>query len=267
MALPEGLTDVGGAPVTAPADFSDAPQPTIPTDLTITLPAGYLDERGQLHTQVQVKELTGAAEEALSRIDPVSNLGAYISTVLRHGVVTVGKETATDEILRKLVQGDRTTLLLAIRRATYGDTMTKTLVCECGIESEVEIDLANDIPMKALEDPTTRTRDVELRNGHIAHVRIPDGFAEEDLLSPANAKKTSKELNTLLLLNVVEDIDGNPVHSKDMILHLGAADRKAITAFLATVQPGPQYGEVEVPCSSCQRTYPLEVDLADLLQG
>jgi hypothetical protein len=96
-------------------------------------------------------------------------------------------------------------------------------------------------------------------------VRIPDGFAEEDLLSPGNARKTVKELNTILLTNVVQDIDGDSVR-KETIQALGSADRKTLMDYIRAVQPGPAYEECEVPCSTCQRKYPLEIDLDDLLQ-
>lgn len=268
MDLPEGFQDVEdmtaepAEPAPAVGDLPRLRQ----SDLTVTLPAGYLDARGQLHTVVKVKELTGVAEEALSRINMRDNMGGFVSTVLKFGVAEVGGKEATEDVLRSLVQGDRDTILLGIRRATYGDTLEKKLNCECGEESDVEIDLAKDVPIKKLDDPTLRVRPVKLRDGRVANVRIPDGHTSEELFSPAFAKKNSTELNTILLSLVVEDIDGDAVRADD-VRNLGSQDRKTILSFLLSVQPGPQYGEVEVPCSTCHRTYPLEVDLADLLQG
>jgi len=238
-----------------------------PPDTTVRLPGGgLLDPDGTVHDVAVVRELNGADEEVLSKIEANKSQIKFVQTLVRLGTESIGDYSKLDDkLMGELLVGDRETLLLAIRRATYGDEMNLTLVCpSCVSAVEAKFDLASEIPIKELEHPNRRV-EVKLRNGQVAVLGIPTAADQDAILSMPG--KTNAEMNTALIGRCLITIDGMPATGRSAALGLGAVDRRKISEALVEAQPGPKYGEVNLDCPGCGREFPLQVGLAELFRG
>lgn len=239
-----------------------------PPESVFKLPGGgLLDPNGVLHDEVEVKELTGADEEALSKAEVTKSMSRYITTIVKRGLVRIGAhEKPDDKLLSELLVGDREMIELAIRRATYGDELELTMVCpNCSTAVDAVYDLATEIPIRKLDDPFKRTVEVEMRDGRVAVARLPVA-ADQDVLLGLTGK-TLAEANTVLLSRCLISIGGIPTGGVPVVQALGIMDRRAILDEMTKVQPGPKYGEVMVECPGCNSESPSVITLIDLFRG
>jgi hypothetical protein len=234
---------------------------------TVELPAGYISSDGVLHQTAEVRELNGYAEEKLSRLSAENNTASYVTELLLAGVVRIGDENTTREMLKSLLIGDRDALVIAIRQVTYGNNLEFKLTCtSCKEASDVVIELDKDIEVRPLEDPMQRVFTVELRNGRTAKVGLLNGVAQEAFTKNFD-KKTTAEINTAMLAKSVIEVNGLPVRgNEDTVRALSTADRTTLIEFIANNQPGPQFKEIEVPCANCGAEYPISLGLSDLFR-
>ncbi len=239
-----------------------APTPPTPSATLSTLPVG-LDIDGKTIRDAEIRELNGADEEALDRVS--RNNIKFFDKLLQLGVVTLGDSTPTAEQLKALYVGDRDSLMLDIRCATFGPEMEMTGVRCPGCERLVDftIDLST-IERRGLPDgPHT----VELRNGRIATVDFPNGTDQEYVLAEPEA--TTGEVNTRLLERCLTHIDipasGIRIPgSTDTARKLGIADRRKILMYLAENAPGPQTMDLSVAHEDCGTEVPLPLTVADV---
>lgn len=227
MPMPPGVVLPDVPPASAPAltteqvgaEIAKATTSEPPTlrelDSTmVELPAGWLRTDGRLITTALVRELNGYDEERLARFDITKNGAAYVTELLALGVEDLGGEKPSKDTLRMLLIGDRDALVLGVRRATYGNDLEFKLSCTiCEKESLVTIDLEDDIKVTRLEEPLVRTFDVVLRHG-TATVALLNGAAQE-AFSEGIGKKTSAEVNTVMLANSVVEINGVSVRGRE----------------------------------------------------
>jgi hypothetical protein len=75
----------------------------------------YNSFTGELTDTAEVRELTGADEEAIAKI---TDYGRSLLAILERGTVKIGDKPATKEVLDKLLAGDRDYLLMKIRIVT-----------------------------------------------------------------------------------------------------------------------------------------------------
>jgi hypothetical protein len=245
--------------------------------LNYTLPGGFLDDDGMVHTTVTVRELTGADEEALEaplkastgKINPYD----FYEQAIKRATVRIGTVTTIDDdIVHRLLIGDRDYLMVCIRRATYGDILEGQVRCpSCGNSSDVTINLEDDtdVEVKRLADGNKRTFTVPLRRG-TAEVRLATGGDQHELGEDMN--RSLAEMNTLLLSKCVVSINGQSIYEsalepEEMVRSLGSADRRTLLNFLAENQPGPKLREVKVPCATCGVQVDAPIDMATLLRG
>ncbi len=92
---------------------------TSPSNNIVTLPGGYITATGEVIDEAEVRELTGADEEAIAK---APNVGRALLTILQRGTVRIGEERADDKVLDSILSADRDVLLLAIFKATFGNT-------------------------------------------------------------------------------------------------------------------------------------------------
>lgn len=245
----------------APDQKAPEPRAVTPPEAEVVLPGGFLDLLTQeVHKTAEVRELTGADEEALAKAG--GSFAKVFDTILQRGVVKIGDQPAR-EVLDMLLSGDRDALVLAIRCATYGDLLEMSNVScpHCYADQhDVAIDLTTEVPTRLLEGE--REFVVETRRGE-AVVSLPTGSTQRALLLADKA--TGAELNTLLLSHTVQSIGGQPVLDPRQVREgLGAADRRKILDAITKNVPGPRLGEVSKPCQSCGDSIPLPLTLADL---
>jgi hypothetical protein len=235
---------------------------------TVDLPAGWISPQGVLHSTAIVRELTGYDEERLAKIDSNKSTAQWETELLLLGVASIGSEVnPSRDVFRSLLVGDRDTLMLGIRRVTYGNTVEFILTCaNCDEKSEVGVEIDNDVVIKPMEEPEKRQYEVPLKRG-VAITGLLTGVVQESLSDVVN-KKTPAEMNTLLLSKCVESINGIPVlGDSGPIQRLSAGDRATLVDFIVEHQPGPQLGGIEVPCASCGQVYPISLGLGNLFRG
>lgn len=274
MPLPPGMSPPGMPPTvealataTEKATSSEPPTMADAPDALVDLPAGWITPGGLLVRQAEVRELTGYDEERLARVNIDKNVGLYVTELLLLGMVSLGGEKPTRDIVRNLLIGDRDALVLGISRATYGNTVELQLSCTaCENKSEVEIELDTDIENIPMEDPLKREFEIDLRHC-TAKMALLTGVAQE-AISENLGTKTQAEIETVMLSKSVIEIDGVPVRGKsDPVRALPAADRKTLTDFMSKKQPGPQItSPITVKCATCGEEYPYTLGLNNLFR-
>ena len=246
--------------------LSEEPAPQIktraPSESEVELPGGYVDLEGELITKAEVKELTGADEEAVAKS---GSSGKALNVLLTRGLVKLGNREATADDLDMLLAGDRDAILLGIRRVTFGETSTLRVRClSCSDEHETVINLTEDVPVKRLKDPVgDRTWTMETKLGLVT-VALPNGVTQKKLME--NYDKTSAEINTLLLSGCIVSLDGSPSVGAGTALSLGMADRTRIVDEIIKRNPGPRLGEVKKSCKACGEDISLPLSLLDLFR-
>lgn len=233
-----------------------------PFDNVVSLPSGYIRPDGKLITTVEVRELNGLDEEALSKVDTLSKLW---STVLSRGVVKIGDEQATEQILDNLLIGDREALILGVYKATFGNTATLEAYCQgCRELKTVSFDVTKDIKTKVLLDAAAdRTFEIYGRKNKYL-VTLPTGVAQKEMGNDPN--RTEAELKTLLLENCVLEINEQPVISKLQIKGMGIADRTTVVDEIAKRTPGPQFENFEIDCPNCGGKVVVPVTLGTIFR-
>lgn len=235
-----------------------------PPDGAVELAAGWLDPHtGETHTDATVRELNGADEEALSKPELGKNAGRFMQTLLARAVTRVGPvEDPPNSLLGTLLVGDRDILLLAIRRATYGDELEMSVECPaCSERLDVQYDISTDIPMRPFAGE--RVFEQKLRHGRVVRCTLATGSDQEAFLNAG--RKTLAELNTLLLSRCVTDIDGVALGTEG-VRALGVQDRRDLLRELTERQPGPKYTDIELECPTCAKKFPMMLDLQDLFR-
>lgn len=253
--------------LTEPGSSGPPPMPTPPSNV-ILLPGGYLDADGELHRDVKIREINGRDEETLARElrNPTFTVPRVVDILLRQTVLAVGTiDPVTPAVLGKLLVGDRSAILLAVRILTFGpDWEVPDFPCRlCGRPCGVIVELESDIKVRTLENPREQEITVELRNGHEATVAFLTGAAQLEMVG--DGTRTAPEEQTIAIDQCVRAIDGVPV-TGPVALGMGMADRHRIVDALASRQPGPLMEEVSVQCSNCGQTAEYSVSLVDLFR-
>lgn len=246
-----------------------APERPVLADLPetqIDLPGGWVTDEGEVLRRAEVRELTGADEEVLLRPEFQKNSTKYISEMLRRAVVKIGEVEPTKDMIEAMLIGDRDALVLAVRRATFGDELDLDVVCpRCETDFGVTYSLANDVPMRRLDDGK-RVFDVTLRDGRVAQVTLPTGADQAEAVEKFN-KTNLAERNSQVLARCLKSIDGVPVRGDAVAKKLGMKDRRTLVDFVVNTQPGPQYQEVSQECPNCALSFPLVLDLDTMFRG
>ncbi len=247
-----------------PVDDDVMPSIIPPPDTVFQLDGGYLSlNTGEWVHEFTVRELNGYDEEALARI---KEPGKLIIAMVERGLVRVGSEKTSPDLLDGILAGDWDTVLLAIRIATFGEEVEREVQCEsCGDDYEVTINLRNDIQHKTL-DPADHVFLVKGRKkGREYKVSVATGAVQRGVLLAKN--QSLAEMSTMMLKECIQEIDGKPVLSDADVRSIPLADRRAIIHEIDERRVGPNLQEVTIKCPTCgsEQEYPL--DTAALFQG
>lgn len=231
-----------------------------PASNLVDLPGGFIDKNEIVKT-VEVRELNGEDEEIIAK---AGGSGKALQTLLVRGTVAIGDRTPVKEDFDRLLAGDRDSIILGIRIATYGETETFEVSCSsCSLKQDVVVNLQTDIPTVKLDDPIKdRNWDVELRS-NVVNISLPNGLTQKKLLD--NADKTYAELNTLLLAGCINSVD-NRAASPTTALQLGVLDREMLLDEIVSRNPGPRLLEVVKACEACGEDIALPLSLANLFR-
>jgi hypothetical protein len=250
------------------ADRADR-EPTIepPHDSYVQLEQG-IQRDGEWHRTAEVRELTGEDEEALARLG--GNWHRILDTLVLRGVRTVGDQAMSRQICDELLIGDREALILAVRRATFGDYIEfERLPCShCGEAVDLKLSL-DDVPVVHLDDPERTEYTVPLREGAVAHVRLPNGRDQNAAGSLQGA--TAPQQNTEILKRCVLRVDypdrGTMKGSLSTVRAMSMADRQTILEFMLATQPGPRLNKTTFVHDACGQEVELPLNMAILFRG
>ncbi|KJK55518.1 T4 family baseplate hub assembly chaperone [Saccharothrix sp. ST-888] len=243
------------------------PQIAPPPDLLVELEQGILRDGRRLR-DAEVRELTGEDEEALARIG--TNWHRILDALILRGVRNVGEEPMSRKVADELLMGDREALILAVRRATFGDFVEfEGLPCpHCGEAVDLSLSL-DDVPIVHLADRESTEFEVPLRKGATAVVRLPTGRDQNAVASLKDA--TTAQQNTEMLrrcLLRVESPDGGVTQgSLAVVRSMSMSDRLAVLEFMAVTQPGPRFNQVMFTHQTCGQEVPVPLSLAILFRG
>jgi len=253
----EMLSSGAPAPEAAPAVATRSD--IMPRDNVVQLPGGYVNEKGELITEVTVVELTGFAEEDLAR--PMGE-GKRFNTILEHSVDKVGSMDPNKEILDRMLIGDRNAVLLGVRHVTYGPVELENFVCpHCMEKVAISIDLTKDVPVKQIRDQSDRFFTVSTSKGD-AEVTLPTGKVQTEILNAGD--KSGAEITTMILAGTVNSIGGIPTMGADSARRLSARDRRTLIKALEERDFGPDLDEVAKPCPSCGEEISLPLSIGSL---
>lgn len=233
-----------------------------PFDNVVVLPSGYVSPDGVLHTEVEVRELNGTDEEALSKIDTLVKMW---STILTRGVVKIGGVPVNEGMLDDLLIGDRDALILGIYKATFGNLSNIEAFCTgCKDYKTVQFGIDADLKVKLLPDPIqNRTFKVYgTKNEYL--VTLPTGIVAKQIGIDPN--KTEAEIKSIMLENCILEINDQPVISKLQIKSLGIADRSKIFIELMNRAPGPQFEDITIDCPDCGGKVVVPISLGTIFR-
>lgn len=243
----------------------ETPVPEIYSGI-VELPGGWLDPQGNLQTTAEVRELTGADEEAMGKA-MIKGTGIdwnrMFKVIMERGVVKLGDRVPTAKDLESLLYGDRDAILLGIRIATYGRDHPANITCPlCLRSSDVVFELDTDIPTRKLDDPMVIYRKVKLRGDHSAEIRLVT--VADQAFATADMRVGNAQMTTLLLSRCVKTIDGQEHLGEQTMQAMGAGDRKILNTYLMEKAPGPRLGEVVVSCPQCNEESSIAISMTEL---
>jgi hypothetical protein len=251
----------------------DQPLMTDPPDAHVILFRGlYL--QGNWHQEAMVKELTGADEEAIARMQggTQTSPGQFLNGMLAFGVASLASfdlpaMTLQERfaLLDQLLVGEKELLFLNILRVTYGDQRSVSVRCmECAAINEVSFLISTDIPIRSMDDPFRTTYEYTCRNGSHIEYRLVTGADQAEVAKKTNA--SIPEQNTIIFSRCITTLNGKPIVDP---LHfargMSAFDRRLLLAAMNESQPGPYFEEVKLPCATCGAESTFTPQWADLL--
>lgn len=233
-----------------------------PSDTVVTLPGGYITSTGEVITEVEVRELNGKDEEEISK---ATTVGKALLTILKRGTVRVGKESVTDNMLDRMLSGDRDMVLLGIFKATFGNIAHLGGYCaSCAETKDVDVELDKDIKIKVLTDPINDRQFIVKGKSFDYTVELPTGITQREMM--LSADKTVPELNTILLEQTVTKIGEAPVVSKIQVQNLGLVDRRKIVDEINNRACGPQFEDLVLTCPDCESEVRVPISLGTLFR-
>lgn len=230
------------------------------TQSVFDLPCGFIDAAGELHTEVAVRELSGAEEDLLAQkqITPFKKFNELLSRcTLRLGTITErGRISAA---VNSLTVGDRLFLLFAIRRISLGDGYTFDMECpnaECKAKKSYTIQLSS-LEVRKMPEPKKRIYDVSLPSGATARYRVSTG-ADEERTSKLDTKTESAALSKGILMRL-ELLNGVPPELPAVVA-MSLKDRLSLRSKWDKVEGGVDT-EAEMQCPVCSFEFKKDVEV------
>jgi hypothetical protein len=235
-----------------------------------TLPCGYLDSEGVLHTDALVREATGVEEELLAgRGDVLFRMNKMMANCLQQ--IGPHEVNGRVNIVSKFTAIDRYFLLIAVRRASLGDKYTVEAKCpQCEKAGKFDADLSR-LPVKPMSDPRTRVWTGKVPSGSTFKAHIMTG--EDELwLAATKAKLEGTAELTLALMARVDEWDGEPIQRDPLhrtefnksirkMAGLGLRDRSAIRKLTEQAE-GDIDLTLDFECNSCGHRWKGDMNIA-----
>jgi acetylornithine deacetylase/succinyl-diaminopimelate desuccinylase-like protein len=119
----------------------------VKTEYTFELPKGYVDEKGQVHREVTLREITGADQEAMLnpqlRNNPAKMLTALLARVITRLGALEGRQIDTG-VTAGMFKSDRDFLILKLKEIDSGPEMDIDVECpDCGKKFKAMLDISD----------------------------------------------------------------------------------------------------------------------------
>ena len=119
----------------------------IKTQYAFELPKGYVDEKGQVHQEVALREITGADQEAMLnpqlRNNPAKMLTALLARVITKLGTLEGRQIDTG-VTASMVKSDRDFLILKLKEIDSGPEMEIDVECpDCSKKFKAMLDISD----------------------------------------------------------------------------------------------------------------------------
>jgi len=117
------------------------------TDYTFELPKGFVDDKGQLHKDVTIREITGADQEAMLnpqfRNNPAKMLTALLARVIVKLGTLEGRQVDT-HVTAAMFKSDRDFLIMKLKEIDSGPEMEIDVECpDCGKKFKAMLDISD----------------------------------------------------------------------------------------------------------------------------
>lgn len=247
-----------------------------------TLPCGYLDADGVLHTEVLLNEISGKEEDMLAskKVPDQKKMNQLlISCIERLGTLTDRSKIAA--AVPELLVGDRVFLLIAVRRTSLGDDYPYKDECpSCEKVSLMSINLG-EVEVAPMPEPTKRIFDARLPSKAATRVWADTGeLPEVEKLSPSGktvrfrpvtGRDEEKYGNVLskddalskLLQARIELLDGKPPTVEDLQA-LSLTERQFLRDVIFDAADGGVETTLDVTCPQCGHDYTRELDIGQM---
>lgn len=222
------------------------------------LPCGYIDENGELHREVKVREITGHEEDMLAnpKIKGAKKINDLIASCVER-VGTITDKGLLSKVVMDMTVGDRLFCIFAIRRVTVGDDYLFETACKsCNSRTKFTVDLS-DLEVKKMEDPYKREFTCTLPDSKKVVVFKPMTGRGEEQLERLNKKKTDSL--SLSILMRVQTIDGERPNMAT-VKNLGLRDRGFMRDRFEECEGGVDT-EVELDCPECYTEFKEDLDV------
>lgn len=247
--------------------------------VTFDLEVGHKDAQGTVHKEVEIRDITGFDEEAISKPEVRGNIGKLITTLIANVVVrigdltpkTVGSRSKWEKIFQELPMGDRDRIMLEIRKNSNGDEIELDMKCpHCKQKIKHIVEIESDIESRSLEvDPFSipfeLPKGLKNKEGELCKVgtiRLPNGIDQEQL--DAIARKNAGQANTTLLARTIAELNGYGKVALSDLRKMSVRDRDYLIKVLDESSYGPKF-VISFPCPSCMEDIEAGVHPANFL--
>lgn len=245
------------------ADYLDPKSGTVAGKLAAGVMIGDTIERDYV-----AREMTGVEEDLLAG---KGNLMARLNQVIVNCLASIGGVTERKEIapiVKTMTAVDRMILLIAIRRASLGDTYRVKYNCpSCSGSNNASVNLAD---LEVVESQVeTNNHVLNLASGKVIKWHTMTGVDEEWLQEQQKRQERTgrADLLTLAMLTRVDEVDGLKIDRRGALRDaitalkgLRLSERNELREAFRTSE-GSVDTEIEYECSHCGHEFKADLDV------
>ena len=244
---------------------------------TFEMLMGYRDENGVVHKEFELREITGADEEAIAKKEIKSNGAKVLRTLLARCCIRIGtleksamKDAKWVDIIQSLSVADQDLMILKLREISVGETIESKHICpneDCKEEiiTTADTEEFEVVPFDGLEEIEFELpKGFKDKDGNIlkkGRLRHPNGLDREIL--DGVARKNIGHANTLMLTRCIVDLEGIKVYD-DLVRNLSIKDRNYLLGLIQEHKFGVNL-EIDVECPSCYDTFKASLNAVNFI--
>ena len=120
---------------------------TTRTEYTFELPKGYVDEKGETHRDVAIREITGADQEAMLNPQFRNNPAKMLTALLARVIVKLGmldNKQVDTRVTAGMFKSDRDFLIMKLKEIDSGPDMEIDVECpDCSRKFKAMLDISD----------------------------------------------------------------------------------------------------------------------------